>query len=173
MKPAELPDEVRVFAERAETYCLWILEINDRPLLERLETCSDLLAHLYASALRLPRLEDMDPSERDSPDVSASDVPPFDFGIYEFFPVVFNPYDGPIEENDPVVGSLSDCLFGIYTDLMRGLLLYRTGSPEDLMDAVWEWRFHFDYHWGYHASEALYALYWATRHHKDNLDETE
>ena len=32
------------------------------------------------------------------------------------------------------------------------------GSPEAVADAVWQWRFSFESHWGQHATGAMNAL---------------
>ncbi|MBK9385577.1 MAG: DUF5063 domain-containing protein [Planctomycetes bacterium] len=59
----------------------------------------------------------------------------------------------------PVAGELSDDLLDIYVDVSRGLALGR--SPATRAAALWEWRFHFDMHWGAHAVQALNALHHA------------
>lgn len=65
---------------------------------------------------------------------------------------VFDPRD----LSDPVAGSLLDDLADIYRDLRRGLHILSTGSPDD---AMWEWRFSFDTHWGNHATDAIRVLH--------------
>jgi Domain of unknown function (DUF5063) len=62
----------------------------------------------------------------------------------------------PYEASEPVCGSLTDDLLDVYADVRRGLDLW-DGSHQQA--AIWEWRFHFDIHWGDHAVDALRALH--------------
>jgi hypothetical protein len=66
----------------------------------------------------------------------------------------FDPYESPPEE--PVTGSLADDLADIYLDLARAESLWEAGDPDA---AVWDWQFHFQQHWGEHATGALRALH--------------
>ncbi len=121
-------------------------------------TCRDLahrLADLCALALRLP--------EHDAPDVPRPkhDVEPLDldFGELDFYREIFDAY----AEDEPVVGSLSDDVRDVYSDLMQGLAIFERGQPADLRAAAWTWRESFYGHWGEHATSALRALYWVLR----------
>jgi hypothetical protein len=67
---------------------------------------------------------------------------------------MFDPYDLTAT---PVIGSLSDDAADVYRDLKDGLVVLAEGGA--LEDAVWEWHFGFDNHWGRHAAHALYALH--------------
>jgi hypothetical protein len=51
--------------------------------------------------------------------------------------------------------SLSDDLADLYRDLKDGLALWHAGNPQSRTDAIWEWRFGFENHWGRHALSAL------------------
>jgi hypothetical protein len=53
------------------------------------------------------------------------------------------------------LGDLCDDLLDIWQDLRRGLEEWRAGRPAQ---ALWEWRFGFDHHWGRHAGGARKAL---------------
>ena len=75
------------------------------------------------------------------------------FGEFDHYREVFDPYDWT--DDEPGVGSLTDDFLDIYRDVNRGLLPYDRGEHGS---AVWEWRFHFDIHWGDHAVDALRAL---------------
>jgi Domain of unknown function (DUF5063) len=67
------------------------------------------------------------------------------------------------DEGATVAGSLSDDLLDVYGDLQRGLVLWDKGgatkSNKLRIAAIWEWRFHFEIHWGDHAIDALRALH--------------
>ncbi|WP_372526157.1 DUF5063 domain-containing protein [Piscinibacter sp.] len=66
-----------------------------------------------------------------------------------FSPLVLRP-------EEPVVGDLADDLVDIYRDVATGLCLYDAGSVDD---AIWQWGFNFQIHWGEHASSAVRALH--------------
>jgi hypothetical protein len=67
---------------------------------------------------------------------------------------VFNPLIVPPEE--PVLGSLSDDITDIYRDVVTGLREYEAGRRTQ---ALWEWGFGFQAHWGEHATGAIRALH--------------
>jgi hypothetical protein len=55
--------------------------------------------------------------------------------------------------------SLAGDLSEIWADLREGLSLYDHGH---VVEAVWEWRFGFEHHWGTHlvaAQRAIHAYY--------------
>ncbi|HJV62984.1 MAG TPA: DUF5063 domain-containing protein, partial [Albitalea sp.] len=51
---------------------------------------------------------------------------------------------------------LADDLVDIYRDVATGLHWHRIGRVDD---ALWEWGFNFQAHWGEHASSAIRALH--------------
>jgi hypothetical protein len=73
---------------------------------------------------------------------------------WNFYREVFDPYEDSTEP--PVTGSLADDLCDIYLDLVRGEELWARGEFDA---AVWNWQFHFQCHWGEHATGALRALH--------------
>ena len=64
---------------------------------------------------------------------------------------VFDPYN----LDEAVCGSLIDDLSDIYNDIQQGVYLYECGKKED---AVWCWKWSFENHWKYHATDAIRAL---------------
>ena len=66
-----------------------------------------------------------------------------------FSPLVQHP-------EEPVVGDLADDLADMYRDVATGLSLFEAGSVDD---AIWQWGFNFQTHWGEHASSAIRALH--------------
>ncbi len=52
------------------------------------------------------------------------------------------------EAEGPVVSSISENMADIYQDIKNYLLLYQTGTPEVMNDAVWECRLNFENYWG-------------------------
>jgi hypothetical protein len=66
---------------------------------------------------------------------------------------IFSPLVPP---DEPVVGDLADDLVAIYRDVAAGLALYDASCIDD---AIWQWGFNFQIHWGRHASSAIRALH--------------
>jgi len=66
---------------------------------------------------------------------------------------IFSPL---VPQDEPVVGDLADDLRDIYGHLAAGLYLHECGKIDD---ALWEWGFNFQAHWGEHASSAIRALH--------------
>lgn len=113
---------------------------------------------LYAAALELPQPWSERVSHRREPviDLSqrllavrerASAIP------LQHYSEIFSPL---VPADEPVVGDLADDLVDIYCDVATGLHLFDAGRIDD---ALWEWGFNFQAHWGEHASSAIRALH--------------
>ena len=61
-----------------------------------------------------------------------------------------------VPPDPPRVGDLADDLVAIYGDVALGLYLHQAGRADD---ALWQWGFGFQSHWGQHASSAIRALH--------------
>jgi hypothetical protein len=152
LKKIKVDAAVHEFAEIAERYCAWA----ESPLGggdEEMLTARRLLAELHRAAINLP---DLGSSEN----VEVA-VPAEKWAVvcrrFHQLPVnkywdVFNPF----EYEEPVLNTLFDDLTDIYRDLKRGLLIYEQGK---LTEAVWEWRFNFEGHWGAHLTGAQRAIH--------------
>jgi hypothetical protein len=55
-----------------------------------------------------------------------------------------------------VEASLSDDILDIYKDVKKGILLY---EKNEHIEAIWEWKFCFEIHWGSHAVDEIRALH--------------
>ena len=112
-----------------------------------LESCARILPRIYAAGLELPTVE---PTDADV----MCDVrrPTFNFGRYDMYWEIFDPY---IQEQ-PVIGSLADDLGDIYLDLARPLKAYDAGQH---LDAVWQWKFNIQGHCGDHLVDAMRAIH--------------
>jgi hypothetical protein len=75
-------------------------------------------------------------------------------GERDYYREIFDPYE-PMTEAE-VTASLADDLADIHRDLRAGLRKWERGESGE---ALWEWRFHFENHWGQHLTGALRALY--------------
>lgn len=136
------------FAQIARRYCEFVeaaagLEERERLLRARLH-----LSELVHVACQLPA------GDPDGPDICDEASAPTGwpgFGPFDVYHEVYDPYDA-----EPLVcGSLTDDVLDVYADLRRGLIAFDAGF---VGWAVWEWKFHFDSHWGDHAVDALRAL---------------
>lgn len=135
------------FADAARRYLAYIDQAALLDDGERLRRARLHLSDLIHRASQLPE------GNADGPDLPNEARPTEwrSFGEVDEYFTVFDPY----VEEPLVTGSLSDDLLDVYRDLHRGLSLYDSGQVDA---AVWEWKFHFDHHWGYHAVDALRAL---------------
>jgi hypothetical protein len=55
----------------------------------------------------------------------------------------------------PRLAMFWDDLADIYRDLKHGLRLFEIGTPNGRSEAIWEWRFGYENHWGTHLMRAL------------------
>ena len=145
-----LRDPIEAFVAEARAYSDFVLSASDVPLAERLTNARKRLLALYTAALALPSSP-----EPGNFDADASPAAPdgwVGFEHRDFYWEVFDPY----EEDAPVGGSLTDDVLDVYRDIQRGLSLWDASHRKE---AIWEWRFHFDAHWGDHAVDAIRALH--------------
>jgi hypothetical protein len=144
---------IEQFAEVARQYCTWA-EGQLGEAKEEIRRARLLLARLHLAAIRLPDLgigKDKDAARISHDEWSVM------FRKFSGLPLngywdVFN----PLEETEPIVNSLADDLADIYRDVKAGLLLYEI---EYFIDAAWDWRFHFQIHWGQHLVGAQRAIH--------------
>lgn len=147
------PDVV-AFVAAARAYGAFIARAAALPLAARLGEAREHLLVLYRAGARLP---DLEPPDDDVPRVEVPDPAPWSgFDRFEHYWEYFDPY----VEADQVVGSLSDDLLDVHRDVTCGLALWDNDLP---LAAIWEWRFHFEHHWGDHAIDALRALHRACK----------
>ncbi len=139
-------DRIRDFYHLADTYCRYVsareLRFDDIPVL------IELLMKLYLSAASLPEAE---------PETHDTDVPDeiqirFDKQIPTFYWEVFDPF---IQE-EAVCFDLTEDLCEIAADLRCGMTEFEAGRTGN---AVHEWKFGLNHHWGSHAVNALRALH--------------
>lgn len=141
--------EIEQFAESVRRYCDWA----ENPLANadsEMKTARLLLAELH-SVVFLTDLETDDDVEME--DVTSEEwkavVKRFSKLPVNGYWLVFDPIEA--KENETVFAVFSDDLADIYRDIKYGLKLFDAGH---LAEAVWEWKFHFKIHWGWHLLEA-------------------
>ncbi len=145
-----LSQEVITFVKLAATYC-GLVEQGSGPRKEWFEALRDVLAGLYVQALRLPRVEAVNP-EGNQKFVTEKEYNAVmqtvrkKAGSWDEYPEVYDPEE-PIEELDITARISEDCA-DIYQDLKDFLTLYHVGNYEVMNDALWEVRENFDRLWG-------------------------
>ena len=131
-------------------FCAFVEGAHTLRLPQRLTAAREKLLALYTAAIKLP---DVSPTDEDPPaDTSNAPSSWRGFDKFEIYWEMFDPY----EHEEPVAGSLSDDLLDVYRDLKVGLALWELGATAD---ALWDWRFSCETHWGDHAIDALRALH--------------
>lgn len=143
----------------AERYCAFIESSETLGRGEFIWQLAEHLVGLYAAGMKLPLPHGDD--EFDAPETMTNQEWHELFqrlgrklGDTDLYSVMFDPYESG---SNPVTGSLADDAADIYLELRSGLNVIAVEGGLD--NAVWEWRFGFDNHWGKHAAEALYALH--------------
>ena len=145
------------FAAEARTFCRWATgedgaEMNVASALRRVSA-------LYAAALELP------PPFTEGVSTELPEVSPRTGSVeivraraarlpLQLYWEIFDPLESPPVE--PVAGSIADDIGDIFQDVASGLALFESGRHAD---ALWEWAFNFQVHWGRHAAGAVRALH--------------
>ena len=160
-RPNYWSPEVAVFVDQAWQFCEFVEKANQYARDERLVAARQRLLEVYEAGSKLPQVEPPEGIE-----AGPSPERPQGWAGFEDVDLYWEVFD-PYEESAPVAGSLSDDLLDIYGDLRRGLALWDKGvgtkNDDFKVSAIWEWRFHFEIHWGDHAIDALRALHRACK----------
>jgi hypothetical protein len=169
----ELMDAVERFATEAAAFQQWArhgADTGERAVREALVR----ITRLYLAALELPpawseELASEPDAERVGEDewravfAAASRLP------VDYYAEVFDPSVIPPEV--PVIASIADDIADIYRDVVSGLGAYQAGRRAQ---AIWEWGFGFEHHWGEHATGAIRALHaWLATHSPSPMRERE
>lgn len=148
----EISENIKHFAGVAERYCAWAEQPGDNPEDDML-VAQQLLAELHLAVIKLL---DIGCGEDTTHSLSLDD---WKVVLHRFQELPIDLYwdvFDPLEEEAPVLNSLSDDLADIYRDIKEGLILHRR---ELIVEAVWEWRFGFQFHWGAHLTGAQRAVH--------------
>jgi len=121
-----------------------------------------ILPLMYLKASLLPQLEPYfdDGNEKfvtESDWVALNETLREKFGTANDFPEVF---DEKAEETGvPAITTISENMADMYQDMKDFLLLYQTGTPEVMNDAIWECRLNFETFWGQKLVNSLRAIH--------------
>ena len=144
---------VEKFAATVGKYCRWAENPSSDDPVSQLQFARQVLSELHLDILKLPEVE-LTSERAFSPEVNNWKE------ILQRFSIL--PVDGywdvfdPLKEDEPVFNSLADDLSDIYRDLIEGLYFY---DRNELTEAVWEWKFYFNIHWGAHLVGAQRAIH--------------
>lgn len=156
-------DPAEAFGELAASYCALIEHVDEHNPQDVLHRLWVLLPALMSGATQLPEVQPTPGAE--APEIGHAEWSAR-FGALNAVLGEQGGYWTTMEvyaDQEPVVVNLplADDLADIWRDLRGGLdSLASTGV---VADAVWEWRFNFEIHWGAHAIEALRAVHAALR----------
>ena len=145
------------FRQLAQRYCRLVGGHDGIPIRRLLSEVHRLLPALYAAGLALPMVT---PAREGRARTFTNEEWWRLFrglrrrlGNRDAYCDVFDVYDR--EDREAVIGSLADDFADVYRELIDGLRYWRSG---DRQNAVWEWSFGLQYHWGEHATGAMRAL---------------
>lgn len=141
-------DQVKEFYEQADEYCRFISE--NVITVYTVPYVMELLMKLYISAMNLPETEPETIASLS--DISEAVAIRFSEQIPTTYWEIFDPH----ADKDPVCGDLIDDLSDVAAALKAGMKEYEAGR---FGNAVFEWKFGLNNHWGQHIVDALRALH--------------
>ncbi len=150
------------FVAVANEFCKYAERAGELKGDDLLKILQRILPMMYIKASLLPVLEPFfeDGNEKF---VTESDWVRIDetlrdrFGTADDYLEVF---DEKLSDSEgPVVSSVSENMADIYQDIKNFLLLYQTGTPEVMNDAVWECKMNFENFWGQKLVNSMRAIH--------------
>ena len=158
LRTSELSD----FLDAARSYCSFIETNKTENPKEFLLSVQQYLLSLYSNVTKLPIIDSKYDSinQFDFYDTENKDIISLinDRIDYPYYWHNFDPTDEDEMEN--VGGDLVDDLENIYNDIKRALLLFDSDTIEAKGNAIWQFKFDFDQHWGNHCADSLYAIHY-------------
>ncbi len=150
---------VEEFAKLALEYIHLVEKVPDLKAHQFLVECSVLLPKLYAGAQILPdiwAIGEYEDAQVETPFGVISDK----LGKYDFYHDVYD----PVFDEDIQYHPISEDLAEIYVDLKRQILKFELGGDHRI-EAIWNWRFGFQMHWGNHLLGAMRPMHWLIYNH--------
>ncbi len=153
-------EKLRHFIDLARQYRLLMEEQQPVSPTVFLPQMQLLLAALYSAALKLDWIDlqsDVD-YELEKIDLEKIlEAVAEKIGDYRYYWSVFDPAD--MQDTAPGCGDLLDDLGDIYKDLQYSLRVFDLHTADSQENALWEFKFDFEKHWGFHCINALRALH--------------
>jgi hypothetical protein len=150
------------FVAVANEFCKYTERAQELKGDDLLKILQRILPMMYIKASLLPALEPFfeDGNEKfitESDWVRINKTLRDKFGTADDYLEVF---DERVEETEgPVVASISENMADIYQDIKDFLLLYQTGTPEVMNDAIWECRMNYESIWGQKLVNSMRAIH--------------
>ena len=153
--------ETNDFLTTARLYCSFI-ETTDKTDEEFLKETQRIILNIYQQAIVLPETT----SEYDEDFEDKLSTEEFEnilkslndkFGDNRYYWEIFDPTDE--QDKEAVCGDLVDDLGDIYRDIKRGLITFDLGTMASRQDAIWNFKFGLEHHWGRHAISALKTIH--------------
>lgn len=150
------------FLQAARNFCALIESCPSNDPHTFLQTLQKQLLALYTLGLDLPSInvsEEVDLSVKLSDPEMNTILKSIGARIpFSYYWVVLNPADiDSLPETG--MGDLCDDLGDMYKNLKEGLLLFEQENNIAKENAIWQFKFDFDYHWNTHCMEALQAIF--------------
>ncbi len=173
----ESVEVVNKFIETAREYIELVDRHEELGKEKFLNECLKTLPLIFHYAVQLPIVEpdttEISEREPDSDYKAFADFLGEDDGSNQVWDPVGD--DGVTKEEgewEVIYHSLADDLLDIYSDLKNPMMAIDHRSGAQMNDAVWEWKFGFQNHYGYHLASAIKALYWRMRYWSDSSEGT-
>jgi hypothetical protein len=143
---------IEAFIENARVFCNW-LESDRHDILAVRQTLLALLQGVPSLIVNGADDIDTDAVPRRDHDAWSADVARLSDLPLQYYRVAFDPL--ALETESTVVGDVCDDLADIYGELWHGLQALDSGAT---IYAVRHWHDSYRYHWGLHATGALFAI---------------
>ena len=142
-------DKVREFIKLANSYCHYISA--KEMAYDDITALMELLMKLYLSATDLPETE---PETINS--ISSVEADQVRITFEEQIPTYYWKVFDPFIQEDAVCANLAEDISEIAANLHRGIREFEAGR---IGNAIFEWKFGLNSHWGNHVVGALQALH--------------
>ena len=142
-------DMIQEFYDLANAYCCFISE--NELTVDGIPFLMEQLMKLYILAMSLP-----EPVSKEGPLRTTSYKDRSTIRINKQIPRFYWEVFDPFVQEDAVCGDIADDLSDIAADLLSGMREFEAGR---IGNAVFEWRFGLNNHWGSHTVDVLRALH--------------
>jgi Domain of unknown function (DUF5063) len=157
---------VEQFVELVRKYVALIEALPGQTAREFLLECAVLLPQIYSLGCQLPEV-DLPEGDSVEPEPHTIGSPMGKImgllGKYDMYSEVFD----PVFDHEALTATLSDDLSDIYRDLKDSLEKYDGNEETGRREAIWEWKFNLQIHWGHHVVDALRPIHSLVFDHLD------
>lgn len=157
---------VPYFIAEAKSYCLFIEDYQCKNVNEFLTMLQRSLIALYLAGKNLPNTglqEDGDFEEKMDDGYLKGIISLVAERLEDkrYYMHLFNPAN--TNDKDLICGDLLDDICDIYIDIKQTMVALDIGTHIAIENAIWQFKFDFDNHWGDHCINAIYATHYFLR----------